>query len=235
MQLMLSLTTALALAVLARAGAAHEGHRHPVPAARSGYAFPIANPGTYALPPIKPAAGGHVLDESARRHDLAGLLRAKATVLVFIYTRCGDVCPTATLNLARIQDLAANDASLAKRLRLVSMSFDPQHDTPDVMREQAAYWRSPNRNAPEWLFLTGPDEDTLAPVLAAYSQPVSRKPDPSSPGGPLHHVFRAFLIDDEGVIRNIYSLDFFDPDLVLNDVRTLLMERRALPAHRPLR
>jgi hypothetical protein len=38
-------------------------------------------------------------------------------------------------------------------------------------------------------------------------------------------VFRAFLIDKAGLIRNIYSLDFFDPELVLNDVRTILMEK----------
>ena len=61
-------------------------------------------------------------------------------------------------------------------------------------------------------------------MLAAYNQAVDAKADPASAGGPLSHVFRAFLIDRAGQVRNIYSLDFFDPKLVLNDVRTLLLE-----------
>ncbi len=213
----------LSLALLASGAAAHEGHNPPSDAAPS-YAFPIAKPGTYSLPPIKSAGSGRVLDENGRRHELAELLRGRATVLAFIYTRCSDVCPTATLDMSRLQDLAAKDPDISRRMRLVTMSFDPEHDTPPVMREFAQQWRSAARMGPEWLFLTALDRETLAPVLAAYNQPVTVKRDAGSPGGPLHHMFRAFLIDGRAQVRNIYSLDFFDPQLVLNDVRTLLME-----------
>jgi cytochrome oxidase Cu insertion factor (SCO1/SenC/PrrC family) len=126
--------------------------------------------------------------------------------------------------MSRLQDLAAKDASVSRRMRLVTMSFDPEHDTPPVMREFAEQWRSPAKAAPEWLFLTAADRDTLAPVLAAYNQPVGHNRDAGSAAGPLQHIFRAFLVDAEGRIRNIYSLDFFAPDLVLNDIRTLLLE-----------
>jgi protein SCO1 len=204
---------------------AHERHRAEGPPVRSAYAFPIAKPGTYRLPPIKPAAGGEVLDESGRSHDLARLLSGRTTVLAFIYTRCGDVCPAATLDMSRLQDLAGNDRETSRRMQLVTMSFDPEHDTPEVMRAHASQWRSGDRNAPIWLFLTSPGPQTLAPMLKAYNQPVQEKADQASLGGPLHHVFRAFLIDKGGLIRNIYSLDFFDPELVLNDVRTILMEK----------
>jgi len=204
---------------------AHEGHRAEGPPVRSAYAFPIAKPGTYRLPPIKRAAGGEVLDESGRAHELARLLSGRATVLAFIYTRCGDVCPAATLDMSRLQDLASDDREASRRMQLVTMSFDSEHDTPEVMRAHASQWRSGHRNAPLWLFLTSPGSRALAPMLEAYNQPVQRKADQTSPGGPLHHVFRAFLIDKAGLIRNIYSLDFFDPELVLNDVRTILMEK----------
>jgi cytochrome oxidase Cu insertion factor (SCO1/SenC/PrrC family) len=112
-------------------------------------------------------------------------------------------------------------------MRLITMSFDPEHDRPEVMREFAARWRSGEPASPEWLFLTAPDRETVAPMLAGYNQRVDRKPDAASPGGPLNHIFRAFLIDREGLIRNIYSFEFFDPKLVLNDVQTLLLEREA--------
>lgn len=216
---------ALGLAVEPGGAGAHEGHAPPPGAgASAAYAFPMAAPGSYRLPPIRRAAGGAVLDEAGRRHDLAELLRGRATVLAFIYTRCGDVCPLATLNMAQLQDLAAKDRGLSGRARLVTMTFDPAHDTPEVMRSFAAPWKSADRAAPEWLFLTAPDREAIEPVLAAYNQPVAAKPDAASPGGPLNHVFRAFLIDRAGLVRNIYSLDFFDPALVLNDVRSLLLE-----------
>jgi cytochrome oxidase Cu insertion factor (SCO1/SenC/PrrC family) len=131
--------------------------------------------------------------------------------------------------MSRLQDLAAKDGRLSGRMRLATMSFDPEHDTPEVMRDYAAGWRSAAQASPEWFFLTAPDQETIAPMLAAYHQRVGRKRDPVSSGGPLNHIFRAFLVDREGLIRNIYSLDFFDPALVLNDVRTLLLEEQGDP------
>jgi protein SCO1 len=191
----------------------------------AGYAFALPEPGSYRLPAIRPATGGSVLDERRQGHDLTDFLQGRITVLAFMYTRCGDLCPTATLQLSLLQDLAAKDARLAQRMHLVSMSFDPDHDTPEVLAEYAAAWRSSEPGAPEWHFLTAPDRPALTSVLAAYGQAVSAKPDPKAAGGPLYHIFRAFLIDSSGQIRNIYSLDFLDPELVLTDVKTLILDQ----------
>ncbi|WP_445500830.1 SCO family protein [Microvirga sp. G4-2] len=191
----------------------------------ANYAFALPQPGSYRLPAIRPAAGGNVLDESGRGRDLSDFLRGKITVLAFMYTRCGDLCPTASLQLSLLQDLVAKDPGLAQRMQLVSMSFDPDHDTPEIIAEYAAAWRSSEPGAPEWHFLTAPDRAALAPVLVAYGQTVSAKPDPGAAGGPLYHIFRAFLIDASGQIRNIYSLDFLDPELVLNDIKTLILDQ----------
>lgn len=207
----------LGLAALAFAAAApaHEGH---APRPEAAAVFPVPPPGSYRLPPIKQAAGGSVLDEAGRRQDLLGGEHA-FTVLALIYTRCGDVCPLASADMARLQDLAAKDAAVARRMRLVTLSFDPEHDTPEVMRDFAASWRSTDPAAPAWAFLTTSDRAALAPILAAYGQGVA-----PGPSGTLSHVFRAFLIDPKGRVRNIYSLDFFEPALVLTDIRTLLLE-----------
>jgi cytochrome oxidase Cu insertion factor (SCO1/SenC/PrrC family) len=223
------------------AAPAHDLHERKQSADRptgpvAGYAFALPEPGSYRLPAIRPAAGGSVLDERGRGHDLIDILQGRITVLAFMYTRCGDLCPTATLQLSLLQDLVANDQRLAQRMHLVSMSFDPDHDTPEVLAEYAVGWRSDQTGAPEWLFLTAPDRAALAPVLAAYGQAVSAKPEPDAAGGPLYHIFRAFLIDASGQVRNIYSLDFLDPDLVLTDIRTLILDqekdqRAAGPAH----
>lgn len=110
-------------------------------------------------------------------------------------------------------------------MHLVSMSCDPDHDTAEVLAEYAAGWRSDEAGAPEWLFLKASDRNALAPILDAYGQTVSAKPAPDTAGGPLYHIFRAFLIDASGQIRNIYSLDFPDPDLVLTDIQTLILDQ----------
>ncbi len=236
------LIAAVALCGAPLLAAAHEQHEGKAAGSQAaspsaGYAFSLPEPGSYRLPSIRPAAGGDVLDESGGRRELTDLFKGRITVLAFMYTRCGDACPTATLQMSLLQDLAARDRQLAGRIQLVSMSFDPEHDTPAVMAEYATHWRSDEAGAPDWLFLTAPDRTALAPVLAAYDQSVASKPNPSEAGGPLYHIFRAFLIDPSGRIRNIYSLDFLDPELVLNDIRTLLIgmeadERRA-PATGP--
>ena len=212
------------------AAPAHDLHKREPSAGQptspsTGYAFALPEPGSYRLPAIRPATGGSVLDERGRGHDLTDLLQGRITVLAFMYTRCGDLCPTATLQLSLLQDLVAKDQRLAQRMHLVSMSFDPDHDTPEVLAEYAAGWRSNESGAPEWLFLTAPNRSELTPVLAAYGQAVSAKPDPGAAGGPLYHIFRAFLIDASGQIRNIYSLDFLDPDLVLTDIKTLILNQ----------
>jgi len=224
-----TLIAGLALVIATTTAFGHEARQHRAPPAASGqgsaaYAFPLPKPGSYELPPINRAAGGHVLDEHSRARELGTLLRGRITVLAFIYTRCGDICPVASMQLSFVQDLAARDPDIAARMQLVSMSFDPEHDTPAVMAEHATAWRSRSPHAPGWEFLTAPDRAALAPVLAAYDQTIGRKSNPDSPTGPFTHIFRAFLIDRTGQIRNIYSLDFLDPQLVMNDVRTLVLE-----------
>jgi protein SCO1 len=226
--LLFSTGVALCVAAAPDTARSHDGHAtSPSPGRTADYAFPLAKPGSYLLPAIKPAAGGSVLDETGHRHELGDLVRGRVTVLAFIYTRCGDLCPAAALDMSRFQDLAAKDRAVASGSQLVTMSFDPEHDTPDVMREYAAQWRGADRDLPDWLFLTAPDQQTVAPMLAAYDQQVSRIRASPSSASSFSHIFRAFLIDQAGVIRNIYSLDFFDPILVMSDVRTLLMDGRA--------
>src|SRR5262245_61535823 len=120
----LVLITALSGASLA--ASAHDLHGRTESAGHSAgpsasYAFALPEPGSYRLPAIRPAAGGSVLDGSGRGHDLSDFLRDRITVLAFMYTRCGDICPTATLQLSLLQDLVAKDQRLAQRMHLVSM------------------------------------------------------------------------------------------------------------------
>ncbi|HTD87995.1 MAG TPA: SCO family protein [Candidatus Binatia bacterium] len=183
-------------------------------------------PGTYALPTVKKAADGDVLDTHGKPLRLGDVTRGRITVLSFIYTRCGaaKACPYATGVLRELHELSREDAALRANMRLASMSFDPSSDTPARMAayEGLAHTTEP---AAEWHFLTTASREKLNPILEAYGQAVDRKQNPTDPTGPLNHTLRVFLIDREGNIRNIYSSGTLDVRLVLADIRTLVLER----------
>ncbi|MEO3430236.1 SCO family protein [Pelagibius sp. CAU 1746] len=216
------LGAALLAAAIAPA-AAHESTLK-IEGPADAYVYELAPPGSYDLPRIGKAADAELLDEANRPVDLAALFKGRLTILAFMYLRCGDVCPIALTRMADLQMLAADDSRLAKRLQLISLSFDPAYDTPARMAEHGRALRLPGAGAPDWLFLTSQSEAAIAPVLKAYHQPVSRKADPDDPSGPLAHLLRVFLVDGEGYVRNIYSADFLDPRLLMNDLKTLQME-----------
>lgn len=187
------------------------------------YSAPV--PGSYTLPVIKHAADGALLDINAQPVRLRDLTQSRITVLSFIYTRCAAAraCPYATGVLLKLHRASAEDADLAKNLRLVSLSFDLENDTPERMAAYAEL-AAARPNAAPWHFLTTRSSRELQPILTAYGQAVDKKQNPLDPTGPLNHTLRVFLIDGNGDIRNIYSSETLDVRLVLADIRTLKLE-----------
>lgn len=226
----LALREMLAAALLVTAAcstfAAESGsHRHEAPAVLApGYAtleFEAPRPGSYALPPLGPAVDGAVLDSRGRAHRLHDLLGDRLVVLSFIYTRCSDVngCPLASYVLNRLQQTLRGD-DLAGKVRLLSLSFDPDYDSPAVLADYAERFRDP---AVDWRFITTASRAELAPILDGYNQWVIR--DRNAAGeeiGSISHLLRVYLIDRQRRIRNIYSVSFLHADTVANDIRTLL-------------
>lgn len=239
----LPLAAAIAVAgIVAFPVSAHDAHG---PAAAGGKPAATALPrtpefdyeppraGTYRLPPLQAAADGAVLDTEGRRLRLRQVLHGKIALLSLIYTQCGDAsgCPLATSTLLEIYDVSASDRDLAENLRLVSLSFDPARDTPAALASYAAPFKAASaadsRRRSDWTFLTTDSEATLAPILDGYDQVVQKN---TSTGqvfdGTFAHILQVYLIDRAGRIRNIYSLSFLDPRLLIADVKTLLMEER---------
>lgn len=198
------------------------------------YDYDPPAPGTYTLPVIKPAADGTLLGadgQSVRLHDLTA---GRITVLSFIYTRCTDprACLTASGVLKQLQQCTLADSALATNVLLLTLSFDPTHDTPEVMSRYGRVFHRQQGGA-DWLFLTTPNRAQLAPLLDLYGQQVDRT-KPGSATGPYTHPLRVYLIDAQKRIRNIYSYGLLDPRLVMTDVRTLMMEgEQTLAAKEP--
>lgn len=204
---------------------------HHTPTAKSqvlapGYSalnFPAPVPGSYALPPLGEAADGVLLDSSRTTVRLHEVFDGKTIVLSFIYTSCPDVngCPLATFVLSQVQKRLASDDSMIANVRLVSISFDPTNDTPDVMAE---YGESFRHGAIDWRFLTAASEANLDPILDSYDQSVIRDRRPDGRAlTTMSHILRVYLIDREKRIRNIYSPSYLHPDILFADIRTVLL------------
>ena len=125
----------------------------------------------------------------------ANRFRGKRVVLNFIFTRCpvATMCPAATTKMAQLQK-AAHEAG-AKDFELVSVSLDPEFDTPAVLRDYAEVRGLDTSN---WSFLTGPDA-AVRHLLAQLG--VIREFE----GATIKHTLATVLIDEQG--RIIYRAD----------------------------
>ena len=216
---------AFAVLVLAGGAPAHPPPPAPDPPAVMDFVPPA--PGTYRLYEIMPAPDGAVLDLEGRRARLARFTRGKITVLSFIYTGCADArgCPLAYQVFHAMHDRLRATPALRDRVRLVTLSFDPVHDTPAVMRRYANGVPSEGAGGFEWTFLTTPSPRELLPILDGFGQDVQVERRPRGGQAPrLGHVLKVFLIDARGMVREIYTTSFLFPDVVLNDIETLRRE-----------
>lgn len=218
--------------LLAATGLAYAGGDNATPALAPGYgALGFVPPavGSYELPALKMAPNGNVLDESGKQVSLYQVFGDKIVVFSFIYSTCGDVngCPLATFVLNRLKKRMDADPELGANVRLVTISFDPEHDTPAVMRLYAANFKD---GAGQWRFLTTASQQQLRPILDSYGQRIQREVDASGQAtNTFSHVLRVFLIDRQRQIRNIYAVSFLHPDLVVNDIKTILRVPPIIP------
>ena len=158
-------------------------------------------------PMDQPAPLFELSDPDGHQVGLAEL-RGKLVVLNFIYTQCPDVCPLQTERMGEIQRMIRS-TSLRDRVRLISVTADPAHDTPDVMK---AYGEQHGMDRANWLFLTsGQSQPNATRALSQqYHNRYRLEPDGSITHGTVFHV-----IDGKGQWRgNFHGLDWKAEHLV---------------------
>jgi cytochrome oxidase Cu insertion factor (SCO1/SenC/PrrC family) len=184
--------------------------------------------GSYRLPPIQACPEGEVLDEKGRTRSLAEFTHGRITVVGLVYTRCADAeaCPRATWAFSELRRLLRADPALQARVRLVTLSFDPVHDRPEVMAAFGARSRG-SRHGAEWSFLTTRSPQALAPILEGFGQDLRVAADSRAVPGTeeFTHMLKVFLVDPAAQVREIYSTAYLMPPMIVNDIRTLDRER----------
>jgi len=214
--------------VLAAALVAGTASAHEVKSAKADFVAPA--PGTYRLERIQLVPDGAVLDTSGKRARLDQYTHGGITLLSLMYTSCSDPagCPMALATLQQVRRELEKRGSVATRVRLVSLSFDPKHDTPETLRAYSA-GEATKRSSVPWHFLTTSSSHDLRPMLDGLGQDVRIPNDVNEAAKPnsLSHMLKVFLIDRDGWVREIYTNSFLVPQVLLNDVETLQLEERA--------
>src|SRR5471032_194049 len=95
-----------------------------------------------------------VTQDGKTLHFYDDLIKGRIVVVSFIYTSCSDLCPIETARLAQVKDKLGD--AVGRDIFFVSMSVDPEHDTPEMLK---AFADAFDATAPGWQFLTGQPED----------------------------------------------------------------------------
>jgi protein SCO1/2 len=178
--------------------------------------MPSASSGPTLLEPGEEVPNASFVDQDGRKRTLNSF-KGSAVVMTFIYTKCplATFCPLMDRHFATLQTSLDGDA--AKKVRLVTVSFDPATDTPPVLKQHAkALKADPTR----WTFLTG-NQDEIDRFAARFGVAVSRAPnDPRD----ITHNLRTVIIDAEGRLVKTYVGNEWTPGQVLTDLRDVIRD-----------
>ncbi|HXG57398.1 MAG TPA: SCO family protein [Thermoanaerobaculia bacterium] len=124
------------------------------------------------------------------------------TVYDFIFTSCAGTCPVMNDTMRRLTERI----DPAKKVRFVSISVDPERDTPEVLREYARNLRKDDR----WIFATGGRDEIIRLSIEGFK--LAAGGPPQSAAEPILHSTKFAVADRDGWIREYYSGT--DPDAV---------------------
>lgn len=173
------------------------------------------------LEPGQEAPDSALIDQHNKRRSFAEW-KGQPTLLTFIYTRCPmpNFCPLMDRNFAAIQRVGGADPVLANKFTLISVSFDPDFDTPAVLNAHA---KTLAANAGVWTFLTA-DRLTVERFAAKFGVGVVRE---GSAPDEITHNLRTVLIGADRKIIKIYSGSDWSTTAVLDDLRAAVTHAAA--------
>ncbi|WP_052476104.1 SCO family protein [Cohnella kolymensis] len=174
------------------------------------YAFPLivlalcAGMGAYLLlsqmkkPELPVLAQGtefSYADMNGETVTLSGT-NGKVRLLYFFFANCPDVCPPTTFLMSQVQEELKQDGLFGDKVQFLSVTIDPDHDTPAVLKEYAQRFHADRQG---WKFLWG-DEKATAELARKYLTDVGKDKD-----GNYWHMNLIILLDEDGQIRDLIS------------------------------
>ena len=162
---------------------------------REAFEILSAPPAPKGLPSYWKIPDFTLTDRSGKSVQLADFA-GKVWVADFFYSSCPGPCPMLSSRLSDVQKEFASAADL----RLVSISIDPEKDTPAVLQAYATKFKANDR----WIFLTGEKAAIYRLAREGFKVPLA---DRETPDGLITHSARLMLIDQTGTVRGFYEAE----------------------------
>ncbi|KUG26929.1 hypothetical protein ASZ90_003210 [hydrocarbon metagenome] len=147
-------------------------------------------------------------------------LKGKVAVIGYVFTNCPDICPLTTNNMRLVQEALKKENITG--VEFVTITFDPEYDTPSVLKEYAEVRRLDTSN---WIFLTG-DKSTTDKVMRDVGVVAVPSDSTLMQSGEMMyfyvHTDRINLMDKEGRIRASYLGSELNIEKIATDTKTLL-------------
>ena len=190
------------------------------------YLQSIRHVGVAALPDERPAAramgllgvgeavrDGELVDSSGARRSL-GDWRGQVLAVTFVYTRCPlpNFCPLIDRHFAAVQEQVRSSSDLQGRVHLVSVTLDPDYDTPAVLLRHAGQLRA---DPAVWSLLTGSREQIETFASQFGVSVVRENAQPSE----LVHNLRTAVIDANGRLVTMLSGGEWEPAALIAEIR----------------
>ncbi len=148
-----------------------------------------------------------------------GQYKGKVLLLTFIYTRCPipEYCTLMSNNFSKVEQELQKQPELFEKTRLLSISIDPDYDTPAVLRSYGASHtgRFGDETFSHWAFATGTKEQVkeVAQFFGLHYYPEKDE---------IVHGLRTAIIAPDGKVHRIYRGNEWKPEEVLQDIEMVL-------------
>jgi protein SCO1/2 len=160
---------------------------------------------------VEPLSEGDLFPEYQFTNQFGKLFSTKefqgqALAITFLFTRCPfpNYCPLMTKNFAAVQEKLSSMANGPTNWHLLTLSFDPEYDTPAVLRR---YAEATHYDPQRWTFGTGPLIDITA-IAEQFGLMFVR----DQPGGLPNHNLRTAVISASGRVQKIFARNEWTPD-----------------------
>jgi protein SCO1/2 len=146
------------------------------------------------------------------------IIKNNITVFAMVYTHCSDICPMTTHNMQLVEERLPDN--LKDKVKFVVISFDPNRDTPVVLKKFAGLR---DITFEQWSLLSGNYENTKEVMLKFGIKAIPT--DSSFVDGEWNynmiHTDRISLIDQQGKLRSNYKGSNANLDLIIADIKYL--------------
>jgi len=159
------------------------------------------------------------LNQDSIEVKFPAIIKDKIALLAMVYTHCPDICPMTTHNMHLVEEKLPSD--LKDKVKFIIVSFDPNRDTPYVLKKFAEIRDITFNN---WIFLSGDKQNTEEVMLKFDIKAIPADSSYSDDGElsySIIHTDRISLIDQEGRLRSNYKGSTANLNLILDDIKYL--------------